>query len=479
MRFDNSDQRGWQRVHTAEVSTPALPERKAGTPSAAPSDFQSFRSRISRYQREPVAGAFFWLSAFYFVYCARPEDWVKILAYIPLAKITGILAFVSLLQAAGRTPRKFKDLPVEAKYLLAMIGLMYAAGFLSPIWKGGAVNHDIDFSKVFVAWVLTFLLITTLRRLRRIIVIQAGSVAVICFVAILKGHSLPRLEGVIGGIYSNPNDLAFAIVLSVPFCLAFLLTGKGVFVKLMWGLGLLVMGAALFMTASRSGFIDMAIAGSFCLWHFGVRGKRLYLVVGTLFVSAAMMIAFGNKLQDRFSVIIGSDVGTKAELKAYDSYQERKEGMIKAFYGMLHYPILGIGNGNFPVYSGNWIDVHCAYLQMGVEEGIPALILYLLFFRRGFKNLKAVTKTKNLDPEIKLYAGALHASLIGFVVGAIFGPEAYQYFSYFAVAYTAVLFAIVREQQQKGTTALPETPRRTSLWETSKTNGTKPTLALR
>ena len=25
---------------------------------------------------EPLAGAFFWLSAFYVVYCARPEDWI-------------------------------------------------------------------------------------------------------------------------------------------------------------------------------------------------------------------------------------------------------------------------------------------------------------------------------------------------------------------------------------------------------------------
>jgi len=31
---------------------------------------------------------FFWLSAFYFVYCARPEDWIPGLAYIPLAKFT-------------------------------------------------------------------------------------------------------------------------------------------------------------------------------------------------------------------------------------------------------------------------------------------------------------------------------------------------------------------------------------------------------
>jgi len=27
-------------------------------------------------KKEGLSGAFFWLSAFYFVYCARPEDWI-------------------------------------------------------------------------------------------------------------------------------------------------------------------------------------------------------------------------------------------------------------------------------------------------------------------------------------------------------------------------------------------------------------------
>jgi hypothetical protein len=54
-------------------------------------------------------------------------------------------------------------------------------------------------------------------------------------------------------------------------------------------------------------------------------------------------------------------------------------------------------------------------------------------------------KRKDLDPEIKLFAGALHSSLVGFVVGALFSPEAYQFFPFFAVAYCSALYAYVRE----------------------------------
>src|SRR5712691_13238506 len=129
---------------------------------------------------DATKGAFFWLAAFFFVYCARPGDWIPGFKYAPLAKITAILAMWGLFSSLGRTKRTFKDLPQEARLLLTMIGLLYVGAFLSPVWRGGAVTRTIDFSKVYIAWVLVFLLITTFDRLRRIIFIQAFSVVVIC-----------------------------------------------------------------------------------------------------------------------------------------------------------------------------------------------------------------------------------------------------------------------------------------------------------
>ena len=39
----------------------------------------------------------------------------------------------------------------------------------------------------------------------------------------------------------------------------------------------------------------------------------------------------------------------------------------------------------------------------------------------------------------------MYASLIGFAVGALFGPEAYHFFPYFAVAYTSAMVAVVKQ----------------------------------
>ncbi len=405
---------------------------------------------------DPTRWTFFWLTAFYVVYCARPEDYIPGLYYIPLAKITAAFTVMAIISAAGRTKRTFRDIPIEGKYLAAIIGWYYLSAIFSPIWKGGAVSRSLDFSKVLVVYSLTFLLITDFGKLRRIIYIQAASVPLICAVSIIKGHSMPRLAGVIGGIYSNPNDLAFAIVLTLPFCVAFLLTAKGVARKAIWVLSMLIMGLALVMTASRAGFITLVISGTVSLWHFGVRGRRFGLIVATLLTGVVLLGVAGGPLMDRMEALTGSG-DTQQQAAAFESYEQRRYLMIRALEGIADYPLFGVGARNFPEYSLVWHDVHMSYLQIAVEGGIPAGILYLLFFRRGFKNLKQLRKLRNLDVHTTLFVGGLHASLVGFVVGALFAPEAYQFFPYFGVAYTSALVAIIAEEE-KG----PELPEKDS-----------------
>jgi hypothetical protein len=397
-------------------------------------------------KKDALPVAFFWLTAFFFVYCARPLDLLPSLGFLPLAKITGAIATLSLFLSIGRTSRRLKDLPREASYLLALVILLFISSLLSPVWKGGAFFITLDFAKVLVVWVLTFLLVTSLKRLRRLIFLQSASVALISFAAIAKGHSIPRLEGVIGGFYSNPNDMAFAIVLSIPFCLAFLLTAHNMARKFIWAMAIAVMAAALMLTASRAGFIDLVIAGGVLLWQFGVKGKRPYLIVGAVLLSTALLVIAGKDLGVRFQGIYASGNSVEQD-SAHESYEERREVMFRAIAAIARYPVLGVGPGDFVVYSEMWRDVHVSYLQIAVDGGIPVMILYLLFFARGFTNLRMLGRVKNLDDDTVLFVGALKSSLVGFVVGACFAPEAYQFFPYFTVCYTSVLWAMTQEQQ--------------------------------
>ena len=398
-----------------------------------------------RDQRLKSASGFFWLSAFYFVYCTRPEDWIRPLGLVPIAKLTAVGAILTFVLGSRQGRRRFHEVPVEAHYLLGLIGGLLLSSVLSPVWRGGAVSHTLDFSKVYIAWTLTFLLMTNMAKLRRIVFIQAFSVPIICTIAVIKGHSIPRLDGVIGGIYSNPNDFAFAIVLSYPFCFMFLLTTRGVR-KLFWLFGMFSMAAALVLTASRGGFVTLMATGIVGLWHFGVRGKRHSLIVVTGVVTVLLLTVAGGPLKKRFEAIWIDNPETRQEARASSSFEDRKYLMERALEGWAHYPLLGMGTRNFEIYSLDWHEVHMTYLEVAVEGGIVGLTLYLLFFARGFRNLHILLKRKDLTRDVQMMTWALHSSLIGFVVGALFAPEAYQYFPFFTVAYTSALFAIVRDQ---------------------------------
>jgi O-antigen ligase len=394
-------------------------------------------------KQDPFAlRAGFWgLSAFYVVYCARPQEVIPGLGWIPVAKLTGALALLGLVLSLGRSPRKLSDLPREAFYLVGLISVLFLSAVLSPVWKGGAFLATLEFSKICILWVLAFLLITDLDRLRRIIYIQAASVSLVSLIALVKGYSVDRLNGVIGGIYSNPNDLAFAIVLSLPLALALLLMAKTFWVKAFWIAGVTIMTVALIRTASRAGLIDLIVAGTVCLWHFGIKGKRFYLIPAAACIGIMILAISGGTLRDRLG-LGNEDTISQQEGQAAASYEERKVLMEKAVSAIAEYPVLGLGAGNFVVYSGLWLEVHAAYLQITVEGGIPALILYLLFFRAGFANLKRVAQLRLLG-DAELFRAALLASLIGFVVGAAFSPEAYHFFPYLTVCCSSVLAAIL------------------------------------
>jgi O-antigen ligase len=193
----------------------------------------------------------------------------------------------------------------------------------------------------------------------------------------------------------------------------------------------------------------LVVAGLVCLWHFGIKGKRLYLIVVSGVAVVVLLMTNGNVMLQRFSSLWDDELDTHQEKVAYESYEQRSFLMQRAVEGIEHYPILGIGTQNFETYSTVWREVHMTYLQIAVEGGIPSMILYLLFFWRGFKNLRYLLKRKDLESDLHLFTGALHASLIGFAIGALFSPEAYQFFPYFAVAYTSALLAIVKERDAR------------------------------
>lgn len=375
-----------------------------------------------------------------FIYCARPEDWIPGLSNVALAKIAGILASLALVFSLRHIRW---HLPREVIYLTLLIGQLFLAAVLSPVWRGGAVQTTLDFAKVLIVVIVIVVAVSTPKRLRLLIVIQAASVAVIAAVAVLKGRLLVgRLEGTLGGIYSNPNDLAVAIVISLPLCLALMFLTRNKVLKIAWAATMLLMVYAVFLTGSRGGFLALVVVAGVCLWEFAIRGRRRYLLV---------LVALGGVILWQYSsgMLAGRLAGTfnsKEDVaSAYGSAQARQELFWRSIEVTVNHPLFGIGPGNFAEISGHWLVTHNSFTQMSSEGGVPAFILYVLILSRGFKNVRATKQSTKGKGELTSLAKALQASLAAYVIGSLFASSAYQFFPYFLVAYTRVLFLIAKK----------------------------------
>jgi O-antigen ligase len=398
----------------------------------------SQKPKLSRHKQ--LAEAYISLLLFMVVYCARPEDWIPGLSNVPLAKIAGVLA----LAAFGLSVSQIRQrLPREVTFLILLTGQLFVTVPMASVWRGGALSTTLDFAKIVLIVLVMVMAVNTASRLRRLLFVQASSVAAISAVAVWKGRELSgRLEGVLNGNYSNPNDLAVSIVISLPLCLALLFLTKNPIWKAAWVLAIVTMAYATLLTGSRAGFISLAIAASVCLWEFAVRGRRPYLLGLAAALGAVLLVSSASMLGERLKETFSADDPSSST--AYASSQQRAQLLWRSIELTAKHPLFGVGPGNFAIMSGIWHVTHNSYTQISSEGGIPALIFYVAILWYGFKNLKRIRQFSSRNREAKLLAGALRASLAGFVVGSFFASYAYQFFPYFLVIYTTVLLRIAK-----------------------------------
>jgi O-antigen ligase len=395
--------------------------------------------------RKTLDFAYVGLVLFMLAYYARPEDWIPGLGAVPLAKIAGVPLIVAFLFALAQVRGR---LPKESVFLVLLLLQFFLAVSFSPVWQAGALTTTLGFAKVVpVVFVMVWVL-NNIYRLRQVIFLQTASVTIISAVSIWKAHTFHgRLEGVLGGNYDNPNDLACQIVICLPFCIAFLLRTRFLLGRLAWGVIILIMIYAVIVTDSRGGFLALIVMFSACIWQFAIKGRHRFLLIFAAVGLVFLSLLSGNVMQ-RFGAISSEEKNPNA----YASAQIRRQVLKNSLKTTALHPLFGVGPGNFQVVSaeemsGTWHTSHDTFLQLSSEAGVPALILYLMILWSALSNLRVVKRYREHASEQKLWAGALNASLLAFIVASVFASEAYQYFPYFLVAYTSALFFIARKRQ--------------------------------
>ncbi|MBN2070321.1 MAG: O-antigen ligase family protein [Candidatus Krumholzibacteriota bacterium] len=221
-------------------------------------------------------------------------------------------------------------------------------------------------------------------------------------------------------IFGDPNDLALALVSSIPIILFHFFSRK---VKLIFRIGLIIMLTVLFMaifyTNSRGGYLAViAVLVSFAIKNWGVKRG---LIAGSVLVTIALLMS-------------------PSRMSQIEAYGGSESGRVFAWMHGLGIvksrPAFGIGMNNFIATYDK--AAHSAYIKCMAELGLIGFSVWAALIFTSFRDLVRIEKISN-DKILILYSRITQVSLIGFLTSAFFLSQTYSPIIYILLAMSAIL----------------------------------------
>jgi putative inorganic carbon (HCO3(-)) transporter len=373
---------------------------------------------------------------------ARPNDLFPVLGGFPLVKIVAIGVLLIYIGSKGAAGARLSVWTLEMTMLvvIAALGLLFMPIAASP--KDSMNTLTDTYLKTVVIFILMVNLTDTRRRILsiwKLVVICGAALGVGAIRSYAKGEFTVRglrIEGLVGGMFENPNDLATALDLLLPFAVALTLISKGR-ARLFYLGCAAVMAIGVLVTLSRGGFLGLIALGGVLLWKLG-RGRRLKTTLGVALVCGILLAAtpggYGNRIATIFNI----------EQDQTGSAQERRELMKRAASVAIRRPVLGVGMGNFHIYSIREKAAHNAYLEVAAELGVPGLIAYLIVIFAPLRSLRRIerqTRGMRSKSEREMYwlSVSIQAAFIAYMVCSFFASIQYLWYLYYTAAYAVAL----------------------------------------
>jgi hypothetical protein len=388
--------------------------------------------------RRGHAASFAGLLLFTAVVYFRPQETVPALAsFKSLAFWAAVLTLAVFLPSqlgleGTLTARPREVTLVLAVLLLGLVGVPLASD-PAEAWAAW-----LDYAKVVTMFVVMVNVLRTESRLRAMWWLALLVSLILSANAVLDYHAGrfagDRVEGVIGSLFENPNDLALHLVTMVPLAAGLLFVARGMAGKALYAAAAGLMTLAVVVTYSRGGLLALAAALFVMAWKLRPRG-RAAVVAG--FVLAALL--FLALMPSDFGARLGSAFGGKGD---GGSAESRQALLLRSILVSLRHPVFGIGMNNFHIQSISEQVSHNAYTQVSSEVGMPAAAAYVLFMLAALGRMRRVereTAAEKRRARVHYLAVGMQASVVGYMVASFFASVAYLWYVYYLVGYALCL----------------------------------------
>ena len=403
-----------------------------------------------RTQESPGSSvAFGALVAFTAILLLSPQTWFPILKVARVAFLAAGVAIAAHVVERTAHRRPITQLSPEIGIALTLVCWSILTLPLSA-WPGGSVRILTDYYLKAVAffWLLGTI-VTTTERLRIIAwtltlcAIPLAATGIFNYVAgefVSTGvRGFQRIVGYMGGgLTANPNDLALMLNLIIPLTGALVVASRGL-KRVFAAVTILLCAGAVVLTFSRAGFLTLGATVILFVVTL-VKHRRVAVAVAVLVLAVSAWPLLPNGYITRISTI------TNIAEDETGSAQGRWRDTKVAAELIAKNPIVGAGIGQDVLVMNDergidtWRRVHNAYLQYGVDLGLPGLLLFAWLHLTCYRTARAVEHRASALPavrDLQPLAAGVKISLLTFGVAAMFHPIAYQFY-FFSIAGLAV-----------------------------------------
>ena len=368
--------------------------------------------------------AFAGLIAFIGVVYANPGNWVAAFGDAGFAKIAAALSLVAL-GGSWLLYRRTLHLGGAVGAFLLGLFLLVGASATWSFWPRMSMDTFLDGLKFFAIFFLAANVIDSESRLHTTVTALAWASlvpALGCISSWSRGeHLVDGDRAAWIGIFANPNDLAYYLVVGVAMALTARETSRRGWVRNLNLLLLVPLGVALLLTQSRGGML--AAGAVLLLWTMrSLRRAPALLGVG-IALMCVLQLAPGDPWSKRNEEASyhGEDLSARGRLDAW------RTGLNMA----KERPLSGVGAGAFvvaypsfaPGDAGPARTEHNTFIQLLAELGIPGLFLFLGAFGAGVVGVSRAAGRPRLAP----YARGVQCGLCGFAVCSVSGGIAFSW----------------------------------------------------
>jgi O-antigen ligase len=385
---------------------------------------------------------------FNLAFYSRLFDWHFSWLHVPL--ITSLIALLG----AAMEGRLITVFTTKIGMCMAILTALYVVNIPFSSWMGGSMGvFTGDWVKTVMAFAIAAALIFNFRQCCTALYSIGWGSGIAGLLVSGRGKAAygDRLT-LSGGTLGNANEVAFDLLLGLPFLWLILQDSRSGRLKKFFAVCLIINGiVALLRTGSRGGLIGFATLNLLLFIRSSFGGKIVMALVGIVVVAGALVV-LPHSLKLRYATLVmGSGAVENAQStleasgvdSAAESYAARRALLINSLKLTISHPIFGVGIGQFsPFMAGieaaegrhsGWQGTHNTYTQISSEAGIPALIVFVCMIVFSITGVAAIAKRarkirwrgKEVMDVINV-SSAMVATLIVYAVCVCFDYVAYS-----------------------------------------------------